>query len=307
MDSDSELELDYFILENIYLDLCYKIVNNYELDYDNNYIYLSTIPDFIEGNDEHFINHTSDKYKSFINEKIEHYINNKNLYNHKPAIIVLLKIIDIFDKEQIDDHLIILYNRLLHMINYMTPSALFINEQYRKKDNWYRCITHRNIKESSIIQVYENLPLLQDFNNFLRKIFRQDVNDYDLLLSELEYIDNNYDLSSDKYNNLKYNIFLVIFDNLNAESELSNKLEYFYSKDEKSIRFSIYMALCIYNKIYNNYEDSININCIDIKSDINRFYQYLICSNNSDLENNDIFYKPLRHYDFKYVVSKTFQ
>ena len=91
MDGDDELEVDHFILENIYLELCYKVVNDYYLPYSSNYIYLSTIPDFIECNEEMFINHTSERYIEFINLKINHYINNKNLYKHKPAIIVLLK------------------------------------------------------------------------------------------------------------------------------------------------------------------------------------------------------------------------
>ncbi len=203
MDGDDELEVDYFILENIYLDLCYKVVNDYDLKYSSNYIYLSTIPDFIEGNEEQFINHTSERYIEFINLKIAHYINNKNLYRHKPAIIVLLKIIEIFDKEQEDDELIILYNRLLNMINYMTPAYLFINEEYVKKDVGYELITHRSVQESSIVQVYENLPLINDFKNFVRVIFRQKEENNDLLLSELNYIYSNYDLNCTQYSVLK--------------------------------------------------------------------------------------------------------
>jgi hypothetical protein len=33
MDSDDETEVDYFILQNIYLDLCYKVVNDCVLGY----------------------------------------------------------------------------------------------------------------------------------------------------------------------------------------------------------------------------------------------------------------------------------
>ncbi len=203
MNGDDELEVDYFILENIYLDLCYKIVKGYNLKYSSNYIYFSTMPDFIEGNEDKFIDHKSDKYIEFINSKIEHYINNKNLYKHKPAIIVLLKMIEIFDDEQEDDELIILYNRLLHMINYMTPAYLFINEEYVKKDNGYELITHRNVQESSIVQVYEHLPLIDDFKNFVRVIFSQDRENSDLLISELNYIYKNYNMKDDKYKILK--------------------------------------------------------------------------------------------------------
>ena len=203
MDGDDELEVDYFILENIYLDLCYKIVNDYDLKYSSNYIYLSTMPDFIEGNEDKFINHKSEKYINFINSKIEHYINNKNLYKHKPAIIVLLKIIEIFDGEQEDDELIILYNRLLNMINYMTPAYLFINEEYIKKDGGYEMVTHRYVQESSIVQVYEHLPLIDDFKNFVRVIFRQKEENRDILSSELNYIYSNYDMNCEKYSILK--------------------------------------------------------------------------------------------------------
>jgi hypothetical protein len=297
MDGDDELEVDYFILKNIYLDLCYKITYGYELDYDPNYIYLSTIPDFIEGNMSKFINYKSHFYNSFINDKIEHYINNKDLYNHKPAIIVLLKIISIFDREQKDDELIILYNRLLYMINYMTPGNLFINEEYVKTSNGYNCITHRNVKESTIIQVYENLPLLIDFNNFIRVMFTQKKENHDLLLSELDYIDNNYDLYNDNFNNLKYNIFLVILDNLRSNTCLVDNIEYFCSKDTKSIKFSIYMALCVYNKLYKR-DKSINIEILNMTFAIDRFYKYLLCLNNLELEDNSIFYRYIRVYDF---------
>jgi hypothetical protein len=241
MDGDDETEVDYFILRNIYLDLCYKVVNDYKLDYNPNYIYLSTIPDFVDGYAYKFINHKTEGYKSFINDKIEHYMNNKNLYNHKPAIIVLLKIVDIFDGEQEDDELVILYNRTLNMINYLTPSYLFINEEYIKSDSGYECITHKYVKESSIMQVYENLPLISDFNNFLKVIFRQKKENHDLLRSELDYIDNNYDLSDLKYDNLKNSIYIV------SLGSIKNKIDLTYLFDNSppennSIRYYIYEA-----------------------------------------------------------------
>jgi hypothetical protein len=251
MDCDDETLLDYFILRNIYLDLCYNVVNDCVLEYDQNYIYLSTIPDFVDGYESKFINHTSKEYISFINDKIQHYIDNKNLYRHKPSIIVLLKIIDTFDREQRDDELIILYNITLNMIKYMTPAYLFINEEYVKSDNGYYCITHRNVKESSIIQVYENLPLLEDFKNFLKVIFRQNIENRDLLKSELEFIDNNYDLTDNKYDDLKNSIFLSALYTIKNNIDLS----YLFCNDsppqETSIRYYIYKALenkkCISN------------------------------------------------------------
>jgi hypothetical protein len=251
MDGDDETEVDYFILRNIYLDLCYNVANDYKLDYNPNYIYLSTITDFVYGYESKFINHTSTEYISFINDKIEHYMKDKNLYNHKPSIIVLLKIIDIFDREQRDDELVILYNRTLHMIKYMTPAYLFINEEYVKNDNGYNCITHRYVKESSIIQVYENLPLLEDFKNFLKVIFRQKRENHDLLKSELDYIDNNYDLTDCKYDDLKNSIFLSALYTIKNNIDLS----YLFTNDslpqESSIRYYIYKALENKNSISN--------------------------------------------------------
>jgi hypothetical protein len=203
------------------------------------------MPDFVYGNEQKFINHTSVEYKSFINDKIEHYMNNKNLYNHKPAIIVLLKIIDIFDTEQRDDELVILYNRTLNIIHYLTPAYLFINEEYVKSDNGYDCITHRNVKESSIIQVYENLPLLEDFRNFLKVIFRQDTNNKDLLKSELDYIDNNYDLNNSKYDDLKSCIFVVSLAMIKNNIDLSYLFVSNLPPYETSIKYYIYKALYI--------------------------------------------------------------
>jgi hypothetical protein len=210
---------------------------------NQNYIYLSTIPDFVQDNESKFINHTSKEYKSFINDKIEHYMNNKNLYNHKPAIIVLLKIIDIFDGEQEDDELIILYNRTLNMIQYLTPSYLFINEEYIKKDNRYECIIHRSVKESTIIQVYENLPLLTDFNNFLKVIFRQKPDNQDLLKSEFDYIDNNYDLTNSKYDDLKNSIFEAALNTIKNNIDLTYLFDSNFSLEEGSIRYYIYKVL----------------------------------------------------------------
>jgi hypothetical protein len=242
MDGDDETEVDYFILRNIYLDLCYNVVNDYKLDYSPNYIYLSTIPDFVDENEDKFINHTSREYKSFINYKIEHYMKDKNLYNHKPAIIVLLKIIDIFDREQRDDELVILYNRTLNMINYLTPSYLFINEEYIKTDSGYECITHKYVKESSIIQVYENLPLINDFNNFLKVIFRQNIENRDLLKSELDYIDNNYDLTDSKYDNLKNSIYIVSLGSIKNNIDLTYLFDNNSLPKESSIKYYIYKA-----------------------------------------------------------------
>jgi hypothetical protein len=242
MDGDDETEVDYFILRNIYLDLCYKVVNDYKLDYNPNYIYLSTIPDFVDGYESKFINHKTEGYKSFINGKIEHYMNNKNLYNHKAAIIVLLKIIDIFDEEQEDDELVILYNRTLNMINYLTPAYLFINEEYIKTGSCYQCITHKYVKESSIIQVYENLPLINDFNNFLKVIFRQNIENRDLLKSELDYIDNNYDLTDSKYDNLKNSIYIVSLSIIKNKIDLTYLFDNNSPPEKSSIKYYIYKA-----------------------------------------------------------------
>jgi hypothetical protein len=276
---DTDVELDYFILENIYLDLCFKIARNedLDLDYDENYIYLSTIPDFIIGNEKKFINHKSEEYKTFINTKIKHYLDNKNEYNHKPSIIVLLKLIDLFDKEQDDDELIILYNRVLNMINYMHSDDLFINEEYVKHNNSYKIITHRAVKESTIIQVYDNLPLLEDFNKFVKKIFQQKKDNYDLLLSELNYMDT-LDLNDNKYNNLKFNIFLAALYQYIVVKPEPLDLIHFFNKDTvqnvNSIKFSVFMAWYIYQKIKNNYKGVVEIHNFDLN--INKFYGYLI-------------------------------
>jgi hypothetical protein len=287
---DLDTELDFFILKNIYLDLCFKIANNEKMEYDVNYIYLSTIPDFIENNEEKFVNHKSDEYQTFINTKIEHYINNKNEYNHKPSIIILLKIINLFDNEQEDNELIILYNRLLHMINYFHPYALFINEEYIKENNQYKVITRRTVKESTIIQVYNNLPLLEDFNRFIKKIFQQERTDYDLLLNEFEHIDK-VNLNDNKYNNLKFNIFIAALHQFIVINPEPLDLTYFFDEENipnsNSIKFSIYMAWYIYQKVHNNYRKTVDIPSLDLN--INKFYAYLI------MINNDVLKKMLRH------------
>jgi hypothetical protein len=85
----------------------------------------------------------------------------------------------------------------------MTPAYLFINEEYIKRDDGYELVTHRSVQESSIVQVYEHLPLIDDFKNFVRVISRQDVENRDILLSEIDYIHTNYDFNDEKYRILK--------------------------------------------------------------------------------------------------------
>ncbi len=282
----SKDKLDYFILENIYLDLCRKVIQNNNLEYNSNYIYLSTIPDFIENNEKYFNNHQSQDYKTFIKEKINHYIKNKNLYTHKPAIIILLKIINIFDEEQEDDELIILYNRLLNMINYMHPEYLFINEDYVSNNKTFELVTNRNVKQSSIIQVYNNLPLLEDFHKFVKKIFQQNKKNYDLLLSEFNML-NTYDLSHQKFNNLKFNIFLSSLEQFLIIKPEPLDLTYFFDlnnlPDAKSIKFSVFMAWYIYNKVVNDKKIKINV-INDYSLNIDKFYNYLIVLNNKQLK-----------------------
>lgn len=62
---------------------------------------------------------------------------------------------------------------------------------------------------STIIEVHENLPSPEDFYNFISKMFELSKNKYHLLLDELDYIDKNYNINDEKYNNLKYNILLA--------------------------------------------------------------------------------------------------
>ena len=282
----SEDKLDYFILENIYLDLCRKIIQDDNLEYNSNYIYLSTIPDFIENNEQFFVNHQSQDYKIYIKDKINHYIKNKNLYVHKPAIIILLKIIDIFDGEQEDDELIILYNRLLNMINYMHPEYLFINEDYVVNNKSFELVTNQNVKASSIIQVYNNLPLLEDFNKFVKKIFQQDKKNYDLLLSEFNMMDT-YDLNNQKFNNLKFNIFLASLEQFLIIKPEPLDLSYFFDLNNlpntKSIKFSVFMAWYIYNKVVNNNKIKMDV-ISDYSLNINKFYNYLIILDNNQMK-----------------------
>ncbi len=137
------------------------------------------------------------------------------------------------------------------MIKYMTPAYLFINEEYVKRDNGYECITHRYVKESSIIQVYENLPLLEDFKNFLKVIFRQEKDNRDLLKSELDFIEKNYDLSNVKYHNLTDSIFISALYTIKNNIDLSYLFSNDFLPEQSSIKYYIYKALENKNSISN--------------------------------------------------------
>ncbi len=282
-----ENKLDYFILENIYLHVCRNVIKDDNLEYSSNYIYLSIIPDFIEDNEKFFINNKSVEYQTFINNKIEDYMNNKDKYIHKPAIIILLKLIDIFDEEQDDDELIILYNRMLSMINFLHPEYLFINEEYiRDIDKSFKLISNKTVTQSSIIQVYNNLPILEDFHKFVKKIFQQDKKNYDLLLNEFNIIDT-YNLNHQKFNNLKFNVFLASLEQFFIIKPEPLDLKYFFDlnnlPDYKSIKFSVFMAWYIYNKTVNNQKFQLNI-ISDYSLNINKFYNYFIILINKQLK-----------------------
>jgi hypothetical protein len=214
-------------------------------------------------------------------------MNHKDKYTHKPAIIILLKIINIFDEEQDDDELIILYNRMLSMINYLHPEYLFINEEYLLDiDKTFKLISNKTVNQSSIIQVYDNLPILEDFHKFVKKIFQQDKKNYDLLLNEFNMMDT-YDLNHQKFNNLKFNVFLASLEQFFLIKPEPLDLKYFFDLNNlpnyKSIKFSVFMAWYIYNKVVNNQKFKLNI-ISDFSLNIDKFYNYFIILNNKQLK-----------------------
>lgn len=268
--------IDKFITENIYLDLCQKDITDEELEFNSNYLYLSVIPDFIENNEKKFINHKSNEYIKYIQTCMDDFYYNRKSFILKPSILILIKLTTLFEKEFDYFNLDFIFTKIVKYISYNKSNSLFINSTNLLGTD--KITEYNYVLQSCIIQFYESLDYLEGFYNFCDKIFYIKKSNYNLLSSELDFIDKNYNLDSQQYNNLKFNLFLGVLSQL-ALVDKDNRfepLEFFNPVNPpspNSIRFVIFLAWYIYQKVakkslqYDNLFDGVNM---DIN--INKFY-----------------------------------
>ena len=199
---------------------------------------------------------------------------------------------------EFDDKLIWLYNKTLHKIQNFDPNYYFQNKTGSSIYEFYQC----------------NLPE-EYFYEICWRLFYIEPKSYYLLVGELDWLDNNLNLNDNKFNNLKFNIFLGVLEQfkISSQSEIfdwfNSLIDLLNPPNPKSIKFSIYMGLYVYNKLLdnnqldnklldNNQLDNrfININYDD--SNINKFFTLLTLLDSKtfttifeyvDKLNNDIF------------------
>jgi hypothetical protein len=304
---DEDTKIRYFILNNVYKKLCVDISNVYShnkiFKYDRNYFFLSKIPDFFENNEKEFYKYPSQEYILFITDKIKDYVNNRHNYVHKPSIIILLKLCG--GLREVQPELYWLYNSVINKINYMNPNDLFMNITLTKKyDNTYNETELDYVLGSTLIQVGEGLRFCSEhFYDFICKMFQLSKSKYPILLDEFNYIDNNYDLSDDKYNNLKFNILTVSLYQFSITSPEPLELTYFFDIDKpptsQSIKFPIFLAWLISQKRKNIYYDINLINIVNENTNINKFYK-LLSFVDDKLFNDIYFYTKNSHIDILY-------
>jgi len=276
-----------FILESIYLMLCQNIYTDEPLKYNSNYLFLSCIPDFIENNEMYFINHKKKKYINFIKNKIEEYKTCRKKYTLKPSILILIKIVLLFEKEFDDYNYHILSNQILNYIQYQHSNLLLLNSENIIIDDKLDAIDYDYVLDSSIMQFYDKLINREGFYNYCNKLFYIKKTYYHLLASEFDYIDNNFNLQSQKYNNLKFMLFLASINQYAVMYE-ENRFNHLYFFDTSnppnpnSIRFVIFMSWVIYQKTLNkpvNIPNNYFID-IDLNLNINKFFNlFLIIPN----------------------------
>lgn len=294
-------EIEYFILTNIYIDICQKYINNNDLEFDSNYLFNSSIPDFIVGNEDRFVDHKSIVYINFINGLINETIERKKIYVCKPAILIIFKLIQIF-KNEFDDKLLWLYNNSLNRIQYFDQNDYFQAITLKLNNlNIYEIITLNYVSGSTIYELYESNVFIDNYFEFCLRLFYIDRSNYNLLLSELEWIDTNLNLNNNKYNNLKFMLFLAtlqqfMISNLSERFDFNCFMDITKPPEIKSIKFPIYMGIYIWNKINkNNIVDNleINFNHEDLKLNINKVFNFYI------MTNNELFEKIFEYIDKK--------
>lgn len=190
-----------------------------------------------------------------------------------------------FEKEFDSYNYHILSNQILNYIQYQHPNFLLFNSENIIIDNKLDAIDYDYVLDSSIIQFYDKLINREGFNNYCKKLFNISKSHYHLLASEFDYIDNNFDLQEQKYNNLKYMLFLASINQYAVMYE-ENRFDHLYFFDPsnppspKSIRFVIFMSWVIYQKTLNKSVNIDNIHFENLNLNIDKFFNlFLIIPN----------------------------
>ena len=277
---DDHNKYHIWLLNNIYLNFGYNIINEIDIQYEETMIYRESIPDFITGFEKHFINHESSNYKNFITNKITHFFSHEYEYDIVPACIIWFRLSKLFSTYS----LMIMYNRCLDAIQYFPTIICFNNNKYIEDTPENKIIVNDDeVYSSCLFNVYEHLRLNKFLALYIEKILG--LKNYKLLNSELDTLDTN-DLSNSKYDNLKYLVFRTGISQwqLSDKSDMidfSKLFDFTTPPDCNTIKFSLFIAWAISQKILN--KQVIKLNYIeDTTLNINKLYNYFIYLINDD-------------------------
>ena len=277
---DDHNKYHIWLLNNIYLNFGHNIINEIDIQYEETMIYRESIPDFITGCENHFINHESSNYKNFITNKITHFFSHEYEYDIVPACIIWFRLSKLFSTYS----LMIMYNRSLDAIQYFPTIICFNNNKYIEDTPENKIIVNDDeVYSSCLFNVYEHLRLNKFLALYIEKILG--LKNYKLLNSELDKLDTN-DLSNSKYDNLKYLVLRTgisqwqLLDKTDM-IDFSKLFNFDIQPDSNSIKFSLFMAWLIAQKILN--KPVIKLNYIkDTSLNINKLYNYFIFLINDD-------------------------
>jgi hypothetical protein len=237
-------------------------------------IYRAKIPDFITGHEIYYTDYKSYEYKNFISQKIAHFFSNEHEYNIIPIPIIWLKLSKLFNSY----FLMIIYNRLFDAIRYFPPTVCYNNYKYIKNEPQNQIIvSDKEVYSSCLFDAFENFQINEFLNLYIEKIFH--INNYDLLNSELDFLDT-HDIAQSKYDNLKYLVFRTgltqwQLSNKNERKDLTKLFDLNNLPNYQSIRFSIYISWALCQKILLNNIEPINY-IDDTTLNINKLYNYFI-------------------------------
>ena len=161
------VEYHTWLLNNIYIDFGKNIIDNKKNnDFKETMLYREQIPDFITGNENHFINPESTNYKTFISNNITYFFSHEYEFNIVPACIIWFRLSKLFSTYS----LIIMYNRCLDAIEYFPHEICYNNYKYIKDISENKVIVNENkVYSSCLFDVYEHLRLNKFLATYIKK------------------------------------------------------------------------------------------------------------------------------------------
>lgn len=130
---------------------------------------------------------------------------------------------------------------------------------------------------SSIYEFFINRVFIDDYFEICKNLFYIDKDIYHLFLSELNWIDSNLNLNDNRFNNLKFNIFIGALEQFVIKDEIdrfdfTNFVDINNPPNSTSIKFPIYMAVYLWNKL-NNQTENIIINFDNLNTNMDKVFK----------------------------------